>query len=56
MLDRNHYATKSTDELQRIYRAVEDRSTRAMDMQAAMIDCFQMQEINAVLAERGALK
>jgi hypothetical protein len=53
MNDREYYASRPTDELKRLFRSAKDRSERAPTTEAYMIDAFQMQEVSAVLNERG---
>lgn len=52
--DRADYARYDTATLRRMLSGAEDRATRADTAEAAMIDGFQIQEIGAVLEERGA--
>lgn len=52
MLDRSHYRKMKSDELQRRYRMIED-DTSCMTFSDEVGRQFSMQEIGAVIAERG---
>lgn len=51
--DRTDYAKRDSAQLKRIYLETLERSTRADTMEAALTDEFILQEITAVLLDRG---